>query len=39
MEFEFDDFTCIQFSFKNERNDILLFFTATTIFEFNYTAK
>jgi len=35
LEFEFDDFTCVQFFFNKKNNNELLFFTATEIFKFN----
>ena len=38
MEFEFDDFTCVQFTFFNLDNNKLIFSTATEIFLFDYTA-
>ena len=38
MEFEFDDYTCEKFSFHSSNSNILIFFTATEIFHFDYTA-
>jgi len=38
MEFEFDDYTCEKFSFKKDDSNKLIFFTATEIFIFDYTA-
>ena len=35
LEFEFDDFTCVQFFFNKLNNNELFFFTATEIFKFN----
>jgi hypothetical protein len=36
MEFEFDDYTCIEFTFKKGDTSKLLFFTATEIIEYDY---
>jgi hypothetical protein len=38
MEFEFDDYTCEKFSFDKKDSNVLIFFTATEIFRFDYTA-
>jgi hypothetical protein len=38
MEFEFDDFTCSMITFDVNNNNKLLFWTATEIFQFDYTA-
>ena len=36
LEFEFDEFTCVQFFFNKKNSNELLFFTATEIFKFNF---
>lgn len=35
IEYDFDDFTCVQFFFNKNNNNELLFFSATEIFSFN----
>lgn len=39
MEFNFDDFTCCQFSFNKDDSNELIFFSATELFKFDISKQ